>query len=47
MDQSNQIDPGMSPNMPYIISPTPNYSTNLTHMQSSVMTTRMGEPAMV
>lgn len=42
MEASNQIDPGMSPNMPYIVSPTPHYSTNMTHMQSSVMTATIG-----
>ena len=46
LDASNQIDPGMSPNMPYIVSPHPHYSANFTNMQSSVMTTRIGEPAM-
>ena len=32
--------------MPYMVSPNPHYSTNLTHMQSSVMTNRIGEQSL-
>lgn len=45
-DQSHQNDPGMNPTMPYLVSPNTHYS-NLTHMQSSVMTNRIGEQSLV
>jgi hypothetical protein len=46
MEQSHNIDPGMSPNMPFMTSPANNYSANISHMQSSVMTTRLADASL-